>query len=599
VDEKTIEYMKLTHRGDRAEAVEACARAMGLFYTGDEEPEYTDVLEVDLDAVEPSLAGPARPQDRIPLNRMKNAFLELMGCEHERDTDVDHMSKFLDESGSTTSREDHCEPSKRETHDLELNGRTVQIGDGSVVIAAITSCTNTSNPFVLLGAGLLAKKAVERGLRVPAHVKTSLVPGSRVVVDYLKDSRLMPYLEALGFHLAGFGCTTCIGNSGPLHPDIEKLIAEKGLTVAAVLSGNRNFEARIHQRVKGNYLGSPILVVAYALAGRVDVNLAKEPLGLDPNGEPVYLKDIWPWPREIEPLIRDHVKPEFYAEEYAKIFDGDEFWQGMKVTESTTFDWDGKSTYIKNPPYFEGFDLDVDAPGDIEGALVLAVLGDSVTTDHISPAGAIPEEYPAGKYLIDKGVAKVDFNSYGSRRGNHEVMMRGTFGNIRIKNQLVEGKEGSHTKKFPEDETMYIFDAAEKYAEANTPLIVLGGKEYGTGSSRDWAAKGTLLLGVKAVIAESYERIHRSNLVGMGVLPLQFRDGEGWERLGLDGTETYAISGIADMTPRKTVKVRAEKRDGSRVEFEAVSRLNTDIDVAYYRHGGILPYVLRKMMKES
>jgi aconitate hydratase len=597
VDEKTIDYLKLTNRGDRAELVEKAARELGLFYTGKEEPEYTDVLEVNLDEVEPSLAGPARPQDRIVLNDMKNCFLELMGCEHERDTDVGHMSKFLDESGSTTSREEKCEPSKRKTYELELNGRTVHIGDGSVVIAAITSCTNTSNPFVLLGAGLLAKKAVERGLRVPEHVKTSLVPGSRVVVDYLKDAGLEPYLEALGFHLAGFGCTTCIGNSGPLHADIEKLIEEKGLTVAAVLSGNRNFEARIHQRIKGNYLGSPILVVAYALAGRVDVNLVKEPLGLDPNGEPVYLKDIWPWPREIEPLIGAHVKPEFYADEYAKIFDGDEFWQGMEVTESTTFAWDEKSTYIKNPPYFEGFDLDVDAPGDIEGARVLAVLGDSVTTDHISPAGAIPAEYPAGKYLIDKGVEKGDFNSYGSRRGNHEVMMRGTFGNIRIKNQLVDGKEGSYTKKFPEGEEMYIFDAAEKYAEEKTPLIVLGGKEYGTGSSRDWAAKGTLLLGVKAVIAESYERIHRSNLVGMGVLPLQFQDGEGWEQLGLDGSETYAITGLSDMAPRAAVEVVAEKSDGSKVEFKAISRLNTDIDVAYYQHGGILPYVLRQMMK--
>ncbi|MFW5636142.1 MAG: aconitase family protein, partial [Thermodesulfobacteriota bacterium] len=408
----------------------------------------------------------------------------------------------------------------------------------------------------------------------------------------------LPYFEALGFHLAGFGCTTCIGNSGPLHPRIEQVIREHDLNVASVLSGNRNFEARIHQSIKGNYLASPMLVVAFALAGRIDVNLAKRPVGLDPNGDPVYLEEIWPKNEEIESLVKTHVKQEFYHTEYAKIYDGDEFWQELKVAESTTYAWDDTSTYIKNPPYFEKFSLDLDKPGDIQDARTLLLLGDSVTTDHISPAGAVPEDYPAGKYLIEMGVKPKEFNSYGSRRGNHEVMMRGTFGNIRIKNKLVSPKEGAHTRKFPEDEEMFVYDAAMKYEDQGVPLLVLGGKEYGTGSSRDWAAKGTTLLGVRAVIAESYERIHRSNLVGMGVLPLQFKDGEGWESLGLKGDEVFTVTGVKDMSPRKTVKVTARKTDGAEVEFEAVARLNTDIDVAYFEHGGILPYVLRKLMQE-
>ncbi|WP_373501735.1 aconitate hydratase AcnA [Desulfococcus sp.] len=596
VDEKTVAYLEMTDREDRARVVERCAAALGLFYTGDETPEYTDILDLDLSTVVPSLAGPSRPQDRIVLTDLENHFDNLLKCGHERDTDIRNISKFLDESGSVTAREAFCEPSGRRRFTINMNGKEVGVGDGSIVIAAITSCTNTSNPYVLLGAGLLAKKAVEKGLKVPAHVKTSLVPGSKVVVDYLEDAGLMPYLQALGFHLAGFGCTTCIGNSGPLHPQIERLIREYDLTVASVLSGNRNFEARIHQAVKGNFLASPMLVVAFAIAGRIDVNLLRRPLGLDPNGEPVYLEDIWPRKNEIDPLIQRHVKQAFYRDEYAKIYDGDEFWAALDTPESTTFNWDGESTYIKNPPYFEGFALDVKKPSDIDGARTLLLLGDSVTTDHISPAGAIPVEYPAGRYLVEKGVAAGEFNSYGSRRGNHEVMMRGTFGNIRIKNQLVAPREGSFTRKFPQDEEAYIYEAAMKYRDEKVPLVVMGGKEYGTGSSRDWAAKGAVLLGVRAVIAESFERIHRSNLVGMGVLPLVFREGEGWRQLGLDGSETYTVSGLSDMTPRSLLKIRAVRKDGTAKEFEAESKLNTGIEVEYFENGGILPYVLRKLM---
>jgi aconitate hydratase len=414
---------------------------------------------------------------------------------------------------------------------------------------------------------------------------------------YLQDAGLVPYLEAVGFHLAGFGCTTCIGNSGPLHPAIEKIIAENDLTVAAVLSGNRNFEARIHQSIKANFLASPMLVVAFALAGRIDIDLTVEPLSLDPNGQPVYLEDIWPSAEEIAALTRRHVKQAFYAEEYGRIFQGDEFWQALPVTESTTFAWDPDSTYIKNPPYFQGFDLELKKPGDIRAARALLVLGDSVTTDHISPAGAIPESYPAGRYLRDQGVAVADFNSYGSRRGNHEVMMRGTFGNIRIKNQLVAPREGSFTRKFPEGEEAAVYEAASAYQAEGVPLVVLGGREYGTGSSRDWAAKGTTLLGVRAVIAESYERIHRSNLVGMGVLPLMFLDGDSWQSLGLDGSETFTISGVEEMQPRKQLAVKAVRGDGREVAFQVRVRLDTDVDVDYFENGGILPYVLRKLMK--
>jgi len=571
VDEKTIEYLRASSREDLAETVEDYTRTNGLFYTGEADPEYTHVLELDLSTVEPCIAGPARPQDRIELTLVK-----------EKITEIVHASSSKDGKGPFR---------------VDLNGKEALIENGSVVVAAITSCTNTSNPDVLIGAGLVARNAVRRGLRVPVHVKTSLPPGSKVVTQYLEDAGLTPYLDALGFHTAAFGCTTCIGNSGPLHPAIEEVVTAKGLTVASILSGNRNFEARIHQKIRANFLASPMLVVLFALAGKAAIDLAREPVAIDPNGVPVFMRDLWPSEEEIAALVKRHVKPEFFAERYAEIFDGDEFWKALSVAESTTFKWDSDSTYIRKPPYFEGFSLDLKDPQEIRQARPLLLLGDTVTTDHISPAGAIAEEYPAGRYLIEKGVSKEDFNSYGSRRGNHEVMMRGTFGNIRIKNQLVSPKEGSFTAKMPEKEEMFVYDAAMTYARDGVPLVVLSGKEYGTGSSRDWAAKGSSLLGVRAVIARSYERIHRSNLVGMGVLPLVFMDGDSWESLELDGTEGYAIEGVADIKPRKILNVTAAKEDGSTIAFQVKARLDTDVDVEYFKNGGILPCVLRKLMK--
>ncbi|MGD9005210.1 MAG: aconitate hydratase AcnA [Desulfobacterales bacterium] len=597
IDEKTIDYLKMTNRADQAEIVEAYAKKQGLFYTDATEPEYSEVVELDLATVVPCVAGPARPQDRINLSDLKQNFATLLGCDYERDTDIEHISKYHDESGSKTSRAEDCMPKKKACQ-VVINGESVKLCDGDIVIAAITSCTNTSNPFVMLGAGLVAKKAVEKGLRVPAYVKTSLAPGSKVVIDYLKDAQLLSYLEKLGFYLAGFGCTTCIGNSGPLPPEIDKAIKDKDLSVAAVLSGNRNFEARIHQQVRGNFLASPMLVVAFAIAGSIDIDLTNDPLGQDADGQPVYLKDIWPTAAEIEDLIPKHVKQQYFKEEYARIFDGDEFWQKLPVAEGTTFEWQEESTYIRKPPYFEGFALDIAQPADVQNAGVLLILGDSLTTDHISPAGAIPPDYPAGQYLIGKKVAPSDFNSYGSRRGNHEVMMRGTFGNIRIKNRLVDPKEGSYTLKYPARQEMFVYDAAMQYMAENKPQLVLGGKEYGTGSSRDWAAKGSQLLGIKAVIAESYERIHRSNLVGMGVLPLTYNKGDSWQSLELDGSEAYTITGIENISPLKTLAVQAVKPDGQKIEFDVTARLNTDIDVAYFKHGGILPYVLRKILAE-
>jgi aconitate hydratase len=599
VDEKTIEYLEMTNREEQADLVEAYTQANGLYYTGAQDAEYTDVLDFDLSTVESCISGPARPQDRIVLKDLKSKFADILGCKYERNEELERISQFHEESGTQTTRSGKCVPLTDFSCGVDLNGMPVRLGNGSVVIAAITSCTNTSNPFVMLGAGLLARNAVRSGLKVPPFVKTSLAPGSKVVIQYLQDAGLMPYLKAIGFHLAGFGCTTCIGNSGPLHAAVEKAIVDNDLNVAAVLSGNRNFEARIHQRIKSNFLASPMLVVAFALAGRIDIDLSFEPLGLDPNGKPVYLNDIWPENQEIEALIRQHVKKDFFELEYGRIFDGDEFWQGLPDVESITYDWDEKSTYIKNPPYFENFSLDLSKKGDIENARVLAVVGDSITTDHISPAGAIPEEYPAGQYLIAKGVSPAEFNSYGSRRGNHEVMIRGTFGNIRLKNKLVGTKEGSYTVKFPEKTEMYVYDAAVAYLGDRTPLVVLGGKEYGAGSSRDWAAKGSNLLGVKAVITQSYERIHRSNLVGMGVLPLMFMPGENAENLGLDGSETYFISGIEDIQPRQQLEVRAVKSDNREIRFKVTVRLDTDIEVDYYKGGGILPYVLRKIIQQE
>ena len=598
IDEKTLDYLVLTGRVDRARMVEAYCKKTGMFYTGESDPEFTQVVELDLTTVEPSLAGPARPQDRIALPDLKRNFADILGCNYDRDEEIKRISAFHDESGIQSVRAKRCQPVAQRRFDMELNGQPIKLGDGNIVVAAITSCTNTSNPHVLMGAGLIAKKAVAKGLKVPPFVKTSLAPGSKVVMDYLDAAGMIPYFDALGFHLAAFGCTTCIGNSGPLHPDIESIIKDNDLNVAAVLSGNRNFEARIHQNIKSNFLASPMLVVAFALAGRVDIDLTIEPVGIDPNGQPVYLDDLWPAQKDIDALVKAHVKQAFYEKEYARIFDGDRFWQALDVSQSTTFAWDATSTYIKNPPYFEGFSLTPPASADVSDARAFLLLGNSVTTDHISPAGAIPAEYPAGQYLIDHGVDKAQFNSYGSRRGNHEVMMRGTFGNIRIKNRLVDPKQGSFTLKFPEKKEMFNYDAAMAYKKEDIPLIVLGGKEYGTGSSRDWAAKGTNLLGIRAVIAESYERIHRNNLVGMGVLPLIFSDGQSAQSLGLDGSETFTISGIAGMTPRKQLSVKAVKEDGSEITFTVISRLDTEVDVEYFENGGILPCVIRKMMAD-
>jgi aconitate hydratase len=600
VDEKTIAYLRLTGRDAKAALVEEYARANGLFYTGSETPDYTAVLELDLATVVPCVSGPSRPQDRIALPDLKSRFAEILGWAYNRDDEIPQVSPSPDAAGDAaggqTRRLPKRVPLAGESHSLALNGQPIALRNGAVVIAAITSCTNTSNPHVLLGAGLLAKNAVQRGLRVPAYVRTSLAPGSKVVMQYLTDAGLVPYLEALGFHLAGFGCTTCIGNSGPLHPVIENCIVDHDLNVAAVLSGNRNFEARIHQKIKSNFLASPMLVVAYALAGQVDIDPTYEPLGLDPNGHPVYLDDLWPSNEEIGALVDAHVKKSFFELEYGRIYGGDEYWQALPDVKSVTYEWDAASTYIKNPPYFDGFQVTPQPAAEIEGARALVVVGDSVTTDHISPAGAIAEDYPAGRYLVSLGVAKEAFNSYGSRRGNHEVMMRGTFGNIRLKNRLAGDKEGSFTIKFPEGEEQYIFDAAMAYQASQTPLVVLAGKAYGTGSSRDWAAKGANLLGVRAVIAESFERIHRSNLVGMGVLPLVFAAGENAASLELDGSETYAITGIADIKARQQLTVAAQKSDGSRVSFKATARLDTDVEVAYFKNGGILPYVLRKII---
>jgi len=570
MDEKTIQYMRRTNRVKQAEIAETYAVLNRLFYTGQEDPDYTSIVELDLGSIQASLAGPSRPQDRVSLGGLHKSF-----------------AKLLPPNAPPTD------------YPVKINDHESKIGNGSLVIAAITSCTNTSNPFVMLGAGLVAKKAVEKGLKVPPHVKTSLAPGSRVVQDYLEESGLLPYLEKLGFHIVGFGCTTCIGNSGPLDPEIEKLIIQKGLTTAAVLSGNRNFEARIHSRVRANYLASPMLVVIYALAGRIDRDLINQPLGADREGSPVFLKDLWPKNEEIQAYMDRSVKEDFYKKQYSVIFQGDRAWQALPVTGGDTFQWDQDSSYIKKPPFFDELEHRESMLKDILDARALLVLGDTVTTDHISPAGSIPGDYPAGQYLAAKNISPWDFNSYGSRRGNHEVMMRGTFANVRIKNSLAHPKEGGWTRKFPEKTEMFVYDAAMKYKEEGTPLIVLGGKEYGTGSSRDWAAKGTILLGVVAVIARSYERIHRSNLVGMGVLPLQFIEGDSLETLQLDGSETFFITGYDQLEPGGKLDVKAIKEDGSTTWFHVVVRLNTDVELEYFKAGGILPYVLKKNLSRA
>jgi len=571
VDEESLNYLRLSGRSEEQVAlVEAYTRAQGMFHTADSpEAHYSAVLELDMSTVVPSLAGPKRPQDRILLSEAKQTYLK----------DKNVFTEGREGTGSVA---------------VEYNGEQFDLEDGAVVIAAITSCTNTSNPAVMLGAGLLARNAAAKGLKAKPWVKTSLGPGSRVVTDYLNKAGLMDDLEAMGFYVVGYGCTTCIGNSGPLPDEIGAAIRGNDLVACSVLSGNRNFEGRIHASIKMNYLASPPLVVAYAIAGNLNIDITTESLGNDQEGNPVYLRDIWPSSHEIQQCITDNVTAAMFKKGYASVFTGDERWQAVNSPVGEMFDWQDDSTYIRNPPYFDGMSMDVPAVQDIHGARCLARLGDSITTDHISPAGAIAEDSPAGDYLKSKGIPRSDFNSYGSRRGNHEVMMRGTFANVRLRNQLAPGTEGGWTTFQPDGEQMTIFDASNRYRQNNTPLVVLGGKEYGTGSSRDWAAKGTQLLGVKAVITASFERIHRSNLIGMGVLPLNFMEGENADSLGLDGTETFDIEGLGDGSASQ-VTVTATASDGSRKQFRAKSRLDTPKEVDYYRHGGILNYVLRQL----
>ncbi len=574
VDDETLRYLALTGRDpELIQLVEAYCKEQGMFRTDlSPDPMFTDTLELDLSTVEPSLAGPRRPQDRVPLASAKSAFKEALPS--------------LLKSGTPDARVS-----------VQLNGDRATLGHGAVVISAITSCTNTSNPSVLIGAGLLAKKANEKGLKTKPWVKTSLAPGSKVVTDYLRESGLLPELEKLGFYLVGYGCTTCIGNAGPLPEPIAAGIQDADLVACAVLSGNRNFEGRIHPQVRANYLASPPLVVAYALAGRMDLDLYNEPLGQDEKGNPVYLKDIWPRPEEIRQEIGRSVKSEMFRKQYSEVFEGDDRWKTMPTPGGELFAWDPNSTYVREAPYFEGMTRIPSNPQDILGARVLAVLGDSITTDHISPAGPIEKNGPAARYLLEHGVQPKDFNQYGARRGNHEVMMRGTFANVRLKNQLAPGTEGGWTVHLPDKQQVFIYDAAMQYQKEGVPLIIIAGKEYGSGSSRDWAAKGPRLLGAKAVIAETYERIHRSNLIGMGIVPLQFKPGESLRSLGLTGHEIYDVSGITDgLKLRQELTVKAKSDSGKAREFKATCRIDTPAELEYYRHGGILEYVLRQLL---
>ncbi|MCP8616413.1 aconitate hydratase AcnA [Salirhabdus salicampi] len=582
VDKESLEYLRLTGRSEeQIKLVETYCKQNGLFYTPDQEdPEFTELVEIELSDLEPNLSGPKRPQDLIPLSEMQQSFNKALTAP----------------AGNAGFGLDENEKDKEVTVNFK-DGKKVTMKTGAVAIAAITSCTNTSNPHVMLGAGLLAKKAVEKGLEVPEYVKTSLAPGSKVVTRYLEDSGLLNYLENLGFNLVGYGCTTCIGNSGPLLPEIEEAIGNSDLTVTSVLSGNRNFEGRIHPLVKANYLASPPLVVAYALAGTVDIDLKNDPLGTDKDGEPVYFKDIWPSSEEVKEEIARVVTPEIFRKEYEQVFDSNEKWNEIDTTDEPLYKWNEDSTYIQNPPFFEGLSKDAEQVQPLNGLKVIGKFGDSVTTDHISPAGAIPKDMPAGKYLIEKGVSPRNFNSFGSRRGNHEVMMRGTFGNIRIRNQIAPGTEGGYTTYWPTEEVMPIYDAAMKYQENNTGLLIVAGKDYGMGSSRDWAAKGTNLLGIKTVIAESFERIHRSNLVMMGVLPLQFQKGDSAESLGLTGKETFNIEIDETVKPHDLVKVTATDDEGKKTEFEVIARFDSEVEIDYYRHGGILQMVLRNKLQ--
>ena len=581
VDEETLRYLRQTGRSDElVTLVEAYTKMQGLFRSKDSpDPDFSDTVELDLSTVTPSLAGPKRPQDRISLFKVKDAFRESLKAP-------------LNERGFGLETEDLSR-----TSTVSSKGSRENLGHGSIVIAAITSCTNTSNPSVMLAAGIIAKKAIERGLKVPHYVKTSLAPGSKVVTEYLKEAGLLSALADLGFQLVGYGCTTCIGNSGPLPEQVAHAVRDGELVAASVLSGNRNFEGRVHPLVKANYLASPPLVVAYALAGKVDIDLTREALGQDVEGNAVYLKDLWPEQKEIRSAINSAIRPEMFQKVYGNVWDGNEEWNSIPVSRSDLYEWCPESTYIREPPFFAELTPEIATLEDITGARVLVLLGDSVTTDHISPAGDIPIESPAGKYLSEHGLNKKDFNSYGSRRGNDHVMVRGTFANIRIRNRLVPGVEGGYTRHFPEGEQMSIYDAAMRYKQEATPLVVVAGKEYGTGSSRDWAAKGTKLQGVKAVFAESYERIHRSNLVGMGVLPLQFKEGEGADSLGMTGEEVIDIKGLSDsIKPRDELQITMTRPDASQVDFRVVARLDSPVDVTYYRNGGILHTVLRNFL---
>jgi aconitate hydratase len=607
IDAETIKYLRFTGREEaQVQLVEAYCKEQGLFRTDDTpDPLFSDTIELDLMSVEPSLAGPKRPQDRVPLKLSKKMFKDALAADLERTGTVAAVAAARQAMNVAASPQLSpsvvaTDPDEQANEDsnvpVEMNGEKFAIRHGSVVIAAITSCTNTSNPSVMLAAGLLARNAVEKGLSSKPWVKTSLAPGSKVVTDYFKKAGVMESLQKLRFNVVGFGCTTCIGNSGPLPQPIADAIEANKLVVAAVLSGNRNFEGRINPLTRFNYLASPPLVVAYALAGRMDIDFSTEPLGVGKSG-PVFLRDIWPAPKEVEDEILRSVKAEMFKAQYSNVFHGDDNWRSLPEKEGDLYAWDPDSTYVKNPPFFDGMTLTPPGIRPIEGARVLGMFGDSITTDHISPAGSIPASTPAGKWLIEHGVKTVDFNSYGARRGNHEVMMRGTFANIRLRNELAPGTEGGWTTRMPGEKPVTIYDAAMQFQALGVPLVLIAGKEYGTGSSRDWAAKGTLLLGVRAVIAESFERIHRSNLVGMGVLPLEFVNGESRLTHGLNGFETYEIDGMSDnLKPRALLTVRARAADGSEKKFQAVSRIDTPEEISYYRHGGILPYVLRQLV---
>lgn len=613
IDQQTLDYMHRTNRSaEQIELVKSYCQNNMLWRTGEEDIEYSQVVELDLDTLEPTVAGPKRPQDKVLVKELDEAFKTILDAEFQRSYvpfDDRREHAWLNEGGSGTQfvpEQDEdgnisvlpVDTSDLRTVKIKLKNGEYHLSDGSIVIAAITSCTNTSNPSVMIGAGLVARKAVERGLRTRSWVKTSLAPGSKVVTKYLERSGLSADLEALRFHTVGYGCTSCIGNSGPLPPHIAEAVDRTDMVVASVLSGNRNFEARVHPQVKMNFLMSPMLVVAYALVGRIDVNLLEDPLAYDPNGEPVYLRDIWPSQEEINATIQQAMKQEDFQDVYDVIFDGEEQWQTLEAPVGKEYTWDETSTYIREVPFFKNIESEPAPLTDIHDARVLLYLGDSVTTDHISPAGSFNQESAAGKYLLGQGIQRNDFNSFGSRRGNHEVMMRGTFANVRIRNKITD-KEGGYSVHFPSQQTDTVYDTAMRYQDDGTPLVVLAGKDYGSGSSRDWAAKGSRLLGIRAVIAESFERIHRSNLVGMGVLPIELPAGESAESLGLTGAETFSITGIAsDLKPFKPVHVKAVKPDGTAIEFEAKARLDSDIDVEYFRHGGILHYVLRDYLKQ-